>query len=88
MVGGNLHDPICGDNKVLVCPAGTDFTPYDYIGKLNFISTNRDSFSPGICLELYTFYFFYLVFLCKHVLNYYLFPHRQVETIIWENSSW
>ena len=35
-------------------PAGADFT-YDYMWKLNFASTRRDSFPPGICLDLYAF---------------------------------
>ena len=39
-------------------------SPYDYMGNLNFISARRDSFSPGISLDLYMFSF---TFLCKHV---------------------
>ena len=38
--------------------------PYDYMWKLNFVPERRDSFSPGICLDLYPFS---LIFLCKHV---------------------
>ena len=56
--------------------------PGDYMGKSNFIPARRDSFAPGICLDLFLFLFF---FLCKHVLNYVFVPLRRTEMITWEN---
>ena len=39
--------------------------PYDYMWKLNFVLARRDSFPPGIWLDLHDFLW---IFLCKHVI--------------------
>ena len=52
------------------------------MGESNFISARRDSFRPGICLDLFTFL---LIFLCKHLINYFFIPLRRTEAIAWEN---
>ena len=37
-------------------------SPYDYMWKLNFVTARRDSFPPGICLDLHaiSFEFFFV----------------------------
>ena len=56
--------------------------PYDKMGESNFILAKRDSSQSGICVDLFTFP---LIFICKHVINYFFIPLRQTETIAQEN---
>ena len=44
--------------------------------EFEFYPGKRDSFQFGICCGLFTFF---KVFLCKYVLNYFLFPLRRSE---------
>ena len=55
---------------------------YDHMGKSNFIPARWESFPPGICLDLFTFYF---SFLLKALLNHFFIPLTQGEKITWEN---
>ena len=50
--------------------------------KSNFIPAEWDSFLRGICVDLITSF---LVYLCKHGLNYFFIQLRQAEIIISEN---
>ena len=52
------------------------------MGESNFILAKRDSFQAGICVDLFTFL---LIFICKHVINYFFIPLRQTEAIAQEN---
>ena len=47
----------------------------------NFIPAWQDSFSPGICLVLFTFSMYH------SVLNYCFTPLRQAELIAWDSSK-
>ena len=38
---------------------------HGYMGKLNFIQASRDNVPPGICLDLYTFYFSFSLRVCQ-----------------------
>ena len=57
-------------------------SPYDYMGEFNFIPARQVSFSPGICLDLLTFYFTFFVSMCQSTFSFYL---RRAEAITWEN---
>ena len=65
-----LHGPglVCW-GEISTRPVETDFI-YNYMGKSNFIPAWQDSFSPGICLVLFTFSMYY------SVLNYCFIPLR------------
>ena len=56
--------------------------PYDYMGEPNFILARQDSFSHGICFDLFTFSFNF--YFCKHVLNYFFILLRWAEAITWK----
>ena len=81
--------PVC-QNKISIHSARTGFTLQwnggikwrNQMGESNFMSARRDSFQPGICLDLFTFL---LIFLCKHVINYFFIPLRRTKAIAWEN---
>ena len=72
-----LHDPgLPGYFNPSSCDR---FHPYNYMGKSNFIPAMRNSFPPGICLDLFTFF---KIFLCKHV---FFISLRRAEAITWKN---
>ena len=75
-------------DKVTSCRfAGMKFQPVqpgqifldDYTWNPNLVPARRDSFSPGICLDLHT------LCICKHGLINFFIPPRPTETITWEN---
>ena len=51
-------------------------------GKSSFIVARWDSFSPGICLDLYTFYFNFSLQVC---VNNFFASLRQAEANSWNN---
>ena len=52
------------------------------MGESNFILARRDSFQPGICLDLFTFL---LIFLYNYIINSFFDPLMRAEAITWEN---
>ena len=54
-LGGDWMLPVFRD-EILTRPIGADFTLQIH-GKSNCVPARRDSFPPGICLDLYTFPF-------------------------------
>ena len=70
-----LHDP------GLTRPAGADFN-LRWHGEIKFHTGKVGKFSTGCFLDLFTFYF---SFLLKALLNYFFIPLAQGEAITWEN---